>query len=107
MTLDAVESASADKIWDALTPEERSRFTRAVQDPTSELAKTLLTSPDLANDIPWWSSLSTTPPVNASAPRPARPPDLIAIPKSLLAVPTPPPPPATAFPLEYNLVAIL
>ncbi|KAH8997186.1 hypothetical protein EDB86DRAFT_2916142 [Lactarius hatsudake] len=47
-----LESASADNIWAALTPEERSRFTRAVQDPTSELTKTLLTSPDLADDIP-------------------------------------------------------
>ncbi|KAH9046966.1 hypothetical protein EDB83DRAFT_2523233 [Lactarius deliciosus] len=102
-----LESASADNIWAALTPEERSRFTRAVQDPTSELTKTLLTSPDLADDIPapWWTSSPTTP---AVAPRRAQPPDLIIIPKSLLAAPsTPPSPPAPAFPLAYNLVAIL
>ncbi len=98
MTLEAVESDSADKIWAALTPEERARFTRAVQDPTSELSKTLLTSPDLADDIPahWWTSPSTTPPVNTPAPRPAQPPDLITIPKFLLAAPTPPSPPALA-----------
>jgi hypothetical protein len=100
-----VESASADKIWAALTPEERSHFTRAVQDPSSELAKTLLTSPDLVDDIPapWWTSPLTTPPANTPAPRPARPPELISIPKSLVAAPTP----ASAFPLAYNLVAIL
>lgn len=104
-----LESASADKIWAALTPEERSRFTRAVQDPSSELAKTLLTSPDLADDIPapWWTSSSTAPPVNAPALRPAQPPDLITIPKSLLAARTPPSPPGPALPLAYNLVAIL
>ena len=51
-----VGSASADKIWAVLTTEERTRFTRAVQDSDSELAKTILTSPDLAEDIPapWW-----------------------------------------------------
>ncbi|KAH9164514.1 hypothetical protein EDB89DRAFT_2139871 [Lactarius sanguifluus] len=100
-------SASADNIWAALTPEERSRFTRAVQDPTSELTKTLLTSPDLTDDIPapWWTSSPTTP---AVAPRRAQPPDLIIIPKSLLAAPPrPPSSPAPAFPLAYNLVAIL
>ncbi|KAI9432066.1 hypothetical protein H4582DRAFT_1858253 [Lactarius indigo] len=105
-----LESASADNIWAALTPEERTRFTRAVQDPTSELAKTLLTSSDLADDIPapWWTSSPTAPAINAIAPRPAQPPDLIIIPKSLLAAsPTPPSPPAPAFPLAYNLVAIL
>ncbi|KAI0256566.1 hypothetical protein BJV78DRAFT_289878 [Lactifluus subvellereus] len=103
-----LESASADRIWAALTPEERARFTRAVQDPASELAQTLLTSPDLVDDIPapWWLPSSITPPVNAPAFRPAQPPDVMAIPEALLAAPTPPPP-AQAFPLAYNLVAIL
>ncbi|KAF8262240.1 hypothetical protein EI94DRAFT_1688271 [Lactarius quietus] len=102
-------SASADTIWAALNPEERSRFTRAVQDPTSELAKTLLTSPDLVDDVPapWWTSSLTTTPVNAPASRPAPRPELIAIPDSFLVAPTPPSPPAPAFPLAYNLVAIL
>ena len=58
-TILIVGSASADKIWAVLTPEERARFTRAVQEPGSELAKTLLASPDLAEDIhaPWWATL--------------------------------------------------
>ncbi|KAN0130040.1 hypothetical protein V8E53_012194 [Lactarius tabidus] len=104
-----LESASADNIWAALTPEERSRFTRVIQDPTSELTKTLLTSPDLVDDIPapWWTSSSKTPPVNAPAPRPARAPELISMPHSLSVSRTPPSTPAPAFPLAYNLVAIL
>ena len=103
-----VESASADSIWAALTPEERARFTRAVQDPASVLAQTLLTSPDLVNDIhaPWWSPSSSTLPANAPAPHPARTPDVMAIPEALLAAPTPPSP-AQAFSLAYNLVSIL
>jgi hypothetical protein len=104
-----VESISADRIWAALTPEEGARFPRAMQDPASELAQTLLTSPDLDN-IPalWWLPLSTTPLVNALTSRPVLLPGVMVmtIPEALLAAPTPPPP-AQAFPLAYNLVAIL
>jgi hypothetical protein len=103
-----VESASADRIWATLTPEERTRFTRAMHDPASELAKTLLASPELVNDMPapWWVASSTTPPANVPTIRPTRPPDIMALPEALLTAPTPPPP-APAFPLAYNLVAIL
>jgi len=103
-----LESASADKIWAALTPEERARFTRAVQDPTSELAKTLLTKLDLADDVPtpWWVAPSSTLQANAPASRPTLPPEVVAIPESLLAAPTSSSP-APTFPLAYNLVAIL
>jgi hypothetical protein len=102
----SAESASADKIWAALTPEERARFTRAVQDPASELAKTLLTKLDLADDVPtpWWVASSSTLQANAPASRPTLPPEAMAIPESLLAAPTSPSP---TFPLAYNLVAIL
>lgn len=103
-----VGSASADQIWAALTPEERTRFTRAVQDPASDLAKTLLSSPDIVDDMPtpWWEDSSSTLEAHAPAARPARPPDVMEIPEALLAAPTPTPP-APAFPLAYNLVAIL
>jgi len=101
-------SASGDQIWAVLTPTERARFTRVVQDPTSELAKTLLASPDIADEMvtPWWVASSSTPQPNVPASRPARAPDVMAIPEPLLAAPTPSPP-ALAFPLAYNLVAIL
>jgi hypothetical protein len=104
-----VGSASADKIWAVLTPEERTRFTRAVQDPGSELAKTLLTSPDLAEDIhaPWWVTLPSTPQANAPVSYPARPPDVMTIPEALLTASASPSHTPPAFPLAYNLVAIL
>jgi len=102
-------SASADKLWAVLSPEERARFTRAVQEPGSELAKTLLTSPDLAEDIhaPWWVTLPSTPQANAPVSRPARPPDVMAIPEALLTASASPSHDHPAFPLAYNLVAIL
>ena len=111
-TILIVGSASTDKIWAALTPEERARFTRAVQDPGSELAKTLLASPDLAEDIhaPWWVTLPSTPQANAPVSHPARPPDVMAIPEALLTASATSPSPShapPAFPLAYNLVAIL
>ena len=101
-------SASADKIWAALSPEERTRFTRAVQDPGSELAKTLLTSPELVEDIPapWWVTLPSTPQANAPTSCPAPPPDVMTIPEALLTASTSPSHPP-AFPLAYNLVVIL
>jgi hypothetical protein len=106
--LNAVGSASADNIWAVLTPEERARFTHAVQDPASELAKTLLASPDIADDVPtpWWEASSSTPRAHAPPSHPARLPDVMAIPEALLVAPTPSPP-TPAFPLAYNLVAIL
>ena len=108
--LGMVGSASADNIWAVLTPEERARFTRAVQDPASELAKTLLSSPGIADHIPtpWWEapSTSSTPHPYVPASRPAQPPDVMALPEALLATPAPSPP-APTFPLAYNLVAIL
>jgi len=108
-TILMVGSASADKIWAALTSEERARFTRAVRDPGSELAKTLLTSPDLAEDIhaPWWVTLPSTPQANAPVSRPARPPDVMAIPETFLTASASPSHVPPAFPLAYNLVAIL
>ena len=101
-------SASGDQLWAVLTPKERARFTRVVQDPTSELAKTLLASPDISNEVltPWWVASSSTPQAHVPASRPARPPDVMAIPEPLLAAPTLSPP-ALAFPLAYNLIAIL
>lgn len=102
----SVESASSDKIWAVLTPEERARFTSAVRNPASELAKTLLSSPNLADDMPtpWWVALSSTPQAkNAPASRVAPPPDIIVLPASLLDAATSSP----TFPLAYNLVAIL
>jgi len=52
----ATESASHDEIWAKLTPDERKKFMKAFEDPTSELAQQLLASELLEKEIqePWW-----------------------------------------------------
>ncbi|PCH44112.1 hypothetical protein WOLCODRAFT_164926 [Wolfiporia cocos MD-104 SS10] len=51
-----LDSASYDDIWAALTPAERDKFMRALQDPNSELAQQLLASEELEKERtePWW-----------------------------------------------------
>lgn len=80
-----------------------------MQDPGSELAKTLLTSPDLAEDIsaPWWVTSPSTPQVNAPVSRAARAPNVMAVPEAMLTASASPSHAPLAFPLAYNLVAIL
>ena len=50
------DAASPDTIWEVLSPSEREKFLRALQDPTSEVAKELLASEELRRNIrePWW-----------------------------------------------------
>ncbi|KAF7329937.1 hypothetical protein MKEN_00257600 [Mycena kentingensis (nom. inval.)] len=48
-----LESTDADQLWDMLTPEEREKFVKAMQDPSSELAAQLLASEEPAP--PWWT----------------------------------------------------
>ncbi len=52
------DSASYDELWNALTPAERDKFLRALQDPDSELAKQLLASEVLEREqvAPWWEA---------------------------------------------------
>ncbi|KAJ3520784.1 hypothetical protein NM688_g9114 [Phlebia brevispora] len=51
-----LNSASYDDIWTALTPPERDRFLKALNDPSGELAQQLLASEELESQIvePWW-----------------------------------------------------
>ncbi|KAJ3519340.1 hypothetical protein NMY22_g13251 [Coprinellus aureogranulatus] len=51
-----LDSASSDEIWAMLSPEQREKFLRALQDPNSEIAKELLSSEELRRNIrlPWW-----------------------------------------------------
>ncbi|RDX50264.1 hypothetical protein OH76DRAFT_1555794 [Lentinus brumalis] len=53
-----LDSASYDELWNALTPAERDKFLRALQDPDSELAKQLLASEVLEREQvePWWEA---------------------------------------------------
>ena len=52
------DSASSDAIWSMLTPEERNKFTKALEDPSSQLAQELLASERLEKEIkqPWWKA---------------------------------------------------
>ena len=52
----SVDRASYDELWNALTPAEREKFLRAVNDPNSELAQQLLASEELekVQVEPWW-----------------------------------------------------
>ncbi|KAI9461167.1 hypothetical protein F5148DRAFT_1286684 [Russula earlei] len=89
-------------------PASTLRSAPVVASPASELAKTLLNSPDLADDIltPWWVTSSNAPQVNASVSGATRLSDLMVIPESLLAAPTISLS-APSFLLAYNLVAIM
>lgn len=57
-----IESASPDTLWLALTPEERNRFLKALDEPSSELAQQLLASEALERTTqqPWWDAPATS-----------------------------------------------
>lgn len=52
------DATSPDELWELLTPEERKKFMKAFNDPTSELARELLSSDQLEAEIikPWWEA---------------------------------------------------
>lgn len=88
-----------------LTPEERKKFMKALDDPSSELAQQLLSSEQLEEEIkvPWWegptiegeSEISEGPPHRrGSRPR------MMDIPTSMVK------PIPTGHPLIYNMCAI-
>jgi hypothetical protein len=85
-----------------LTPEERSKFTKLFNDPTSELAQQLLSSEQLENEIqePWWEVLV---PQSRGQPVPRRfgaRPNMMKIPLSMVR------PITSGHPLVYNMCAI-
>ncbi|PSR73893.1 hypothetical protein PHLCEN_2v10290 [Hermanssonia centrifuga] len=51
-----LDHASYDELWSALTPAERDKFLKALNDPSSELAQQLLASEELEEQTvePWW-----------------------------------------------------
>ncbi|KAI0630666.1 hypothetical protein C8Q77DRAFT_219757 [Trametes polyzona] len=53
-----LDSASYEELWAALTPAERDKFMRALNDPDSDLAKQLLASEELERERvePWWTA---------------------------------------------------
>ncbi|KAI0730925.1 hypothetical protein C8Q76DRAFT_614104 [Earliella scabrosa] len=87
-----LDSASYEDLWDALTPAEREKFLRALNDPSSELAQQLLASEQLemVQIKPWWETSATALPGGAestiSSPRQHHgpKPPIMAVPDALL-----------------------
>ncbi|KAF8967705.1 hypothetical protein BDZ97DRAFT_1656008, partial [Flammula alnicola] len=103
-----LDSASPDALWAVLTPEERAKFMKAFDDPTSKLAQQLLSSEQLEKEIqePWWEAPSISEsedeePRNHHTPRRyGSRPMIMSIPVSMVkAVPS-------GRPLVYNMCAI-
>ncbi|KAL1684126.1 hypothetical protein EV122DRAFT_285873 [Schizophyllum commune] len=49
-----LDSIPPDELWELLTPEQRAKFLEAVNNPESELARSLLSSEQVAIRPPWW-----------------------------------------------------
>ncbi|KAI0363141.1 hypothetical protein BV20DRAFT_1007803 [Pilatotrama ljubarskyi] len=64
-----LDSASYEELWAALTPAEREKFLRAINDPNSELAQQLLGSEELERERvePWWEAPADAEPEDSSA----------------------------------------
>lgn len=52
------DNVSYDQLWEVLTPAERQKFLGALNDPSSDIAQSLLASEDLDEQIiqPWWDA---------------------------------------------------
>ncbi|KAM5537102.1 hypothetical protein V8D89_009248 [Ganoderma adspersum] len=93
-----LDTASYEELWAALTPVEREKFMRAVNDPRSELAQQLLTSEELEKTQvePWWEPESpsladkqpgpsgVSPPSTLTRRKPSAKPSIMSIPEPLV-----------------------
>ncbi|KAK7042321.1 hypothetical protein R3P38DRAFT_2889760 [Favolaschia claudopus] len=94
-----MESTSPDQLWTLLTADEREKFLKAMENPSSELALQLLASEELSveKQEPWWSAAAS----GISSAQHETIPDPIEIPTSLASLNRPGPP------LIYNICAVL
>ncbi|KAK7019915.1 hypothetical protein R3P38DRAFT_2971182 [Favolaschia claudopus] len=94
-----LESTSPDQLWTLLTADEREKFLKAMEDPSSELALQLLASEELSveKQEPWWSAAFS----GMSSAQHGALPDPIKIPTTLASPSRPGPP------LIYNSCAVL
>ena len=59
------DSLSSDKLWEFLSPSERTQFLKMIQDPSSEAARSLLRTKELEEELskeiiaPWWEASLT------------------------------------------------
>ncbi|KAL1723123.1 hypothetical protein EV715DRAFT_269774 [Schizophyllum commune] len=54
-----LDSIPPDELWDLLTPGQRAKFLEAVNNPESELARSLLASEQVAIRPPWWEAAAS------------------------------------------------
>ncbi|KAJ7326304.1 hypothetical protein DFH08DRAFT_787221 [Mycena albidolilacea] len=94
-----LESTSPDQLWTFLSPAEREKFLKVMEDPSSDLALQLLASEELEVEKkePWWSRPTGPEPPTRQY---GAPPDPIQVPPSLTS-----PPNRTAPSLIYNICA--
>ncbi|KAJ7777882.1 hypothetical protein DFH07DRAFT_1036143 [Mycena maculata] len=99
-----LESTSPDDLWALLTPAEREKFLKAMEDPSSGLALQLLSSEELESEKqdPWWARSAVSENIaGPSANRYGDPPDPIQIPPSLAS------PKRSGPSLIYNICAFI
>ncbi|KAL9713458.1 hypothetical protein Ac2012v2_003068 [Leucoagaricus gongylophorus] len=100
-----IDSLSPETMWEMLTPAERRKFVKALENPSSELAQTLLASKQLEVEIeqPWWINGVEDfdrEHLSQEAKEIERRPTPICVPQSMVK-PVPP-----GHPLVFNLLAI-
>ncbi|KAJ8518270.1 hypothetical protein ONZ45_g4628 [Pleurotus djamor] len=88
-----IDSVHEDDLWSMLSPAQQQKFIRALQDPSSELSRQLLSSERLEKDIqtPWWDAEKGT----------KIPPSAMSVPSGMVK------PQLQGPPLVYNLAALL
>ena len=96
-------SIPSDTLWSMLTPQEREKFMKALDNPSSELAQQLLASEELHSERlePWWETPSLDDAAQtSSAKRYGAKPRAMPIPSIIPEVPR------TGSPLLYNICAL-
>jgi hypothetical protein len=98
----SAELASPDVLWSILTPEERKKFLKAVDNPSSELAQQLLSSEELENDStgPWWEAQAINDATPVKSKRFGPPPVVMTVPPTMTR------PLAKGPTLIYNVLSI-
>ena len=77
-----IDSLSSETIWLMLNPEERKKFTKAMENPSSQLAQELLASEQLEKDIdePWWQISDSPSPHDRTTSKPT----MLQLPSSMM-----------------------
>lgn len=101
-----IESVQTEQLWEMLTPEERKKFMKALDNPDSELAQQLLASEELESDRmePWWEA----PSIDSDNDPQRLPKRRFGVKPAVMVIPSVNPgTPQTPSPLIYNILAVL